>query len=151
MRLSELVAKAAAFLNLQTPEQKQAKIADLAESLNAYNRILDDMVWQEGNLQPREVYGRSPALDYLSVLNLTTTSIDTRPGAVNFVGHPIGFPSHAHFGMVRELRKQFKKYSKEEFRELSKEPVVKAILTGSAKLSTEEIAERIKEHLDNIE
>lgn len=52
-----------------------------------------------------------------------------------------------HFGQVRYMRKQFKEYSKEDFRNLSKTPIIKDILTGSCSVPKEEIAARIKQHL----
>lgn len=55
-----------------------------------------------------------------------------------------------HFGQVRQMRKKFKEISKEEFRHLSKEPVVKHILMGAIKLDKEQITERIKEHIDAV-
>lgn len=54
-----------------------------------------------------------------------------------------------HFGQVRQMRKQFKQLSKEDFRKLSKEQYVKDILSGSHKLTAEEISSRIKENLEN--
>jgi hypothetical protein len=59
-------------------------------------------------------------------------------------------PAITAFGQLRRIRKRFKEYSKEEFRNMSKEPVIKDILSGSHKLTEEEKQERIKEHLDNI-
>lgn len=57
---------------------------------------------------------------------------------------------HGHLGQVRTVRKAFTEYSKEEFRELGKDLMVKHILTGSVKLTKEQILERIKEHVNAI-
>jgi hypothetical protein len=55
-----------------------------------------------------------------------------------------------HYGHVKKFRKEFKQYTKAEFREMSNKPVVKEILSGLTKLNGDEIAERIKEHLKEI-
>jgi hypothetical protein len=60
-------------------------------------------------------------------------------------GQPV--QSINHFGQVKQMRKEFKKFSKEEFRDLSKEPVIKDILSGMSKIGLDEAKERIKEHL----
>lgn len=72
-----------------------------------------------------------------------------------FGGGQLGVPglqgvAPSHFGQVRQMRKKFKEVSKEEFRHLSKEPVVKHILMGATKLDKEQIAERIKEHIEAV-
>lgn len=54
-----------------------------------------------------------------------------------------------HFGMVRDIRKKFTQYTKEEFRHLSNKPVIKNIVMGMTKLNKDQIAERIKEHLED--
>lgn len=61
-----------------------------------------------------------------------------------------GTSSNEHLGMVKELRKKFKQYSKEEFRNMSKAPIIKDILAGSHKLSKTEIGDRIEEHLKDL-
>ncbi len=60
-----------------------------------------------------------------------------------------GLPD-THFGQVKHFRKEFKKYSKEEFRDMSKEPVIKDILTGTHKMNAEEMKDRIQEHVDEL-
>jgi hypothetical protein len=52
-----------------------------------------------------------------------------------------------HFGQVKKARERFKEYSKEDFRDISNEPVIKDILTGSCKISFDEKLERINEYL----
>lgn len=58
-----------------------------------------------------------------------------------------GSPSE-HFGMVKTFRKKFKEYTKEEFRHISNQPMIKHILIGMTELNKEQIADRIKEHLE---
>ena len=53
--------------------------------------------------------------------------------------------------LTDERKSNFKQYSKEEFKDMSKEPVIKDILTGTHKMSKIETTDRIKEHLDNLE
>lgn len=65
-------------------------------------------------------------------------------GSSNFV------TSVSHMTAVREMREEFLDYTKEEFRELSHEPVIKDIMIGSHKLTKEQAAERIKAHLKTI-
>lgn len=55
-----------------------------------------------------------------------------------------------HLGMVKTFRKKFKEYTKEEFRHISNKPVIKNILIGMTVLNKEQIADRVKEHLDNV-
>lgn len=57
----------------------------------------------------------------------------------------------AHLGMVKTFRKKFKEYTKEEFRHLSNQPMIKHILIGMTSLNKEQIADRVKEHLDSME
>lgn len=52
-----------------------------------------------------------------------------------------------HHGQVKSFRKDFKEHSKEDFRKISNEPIVKDIMSGMVKLGIEETKERIKEHL----
>jgi hypothetical protein len=59
-----------------------------------------------------------------------------------------GMPSH--LGAVKEFRKNFKQYTKEEFRHISNTPIVKNILMGMTELNKDQIKDRIKEHLDNL-
>ena len=59
-------------------------------------------------------------------------------------------PALSHFGQVKNSRKMFKQYSKEEFRNMSTAPVIKDIMTGSTKLTPEEINIRINEHVDEL-
>lgn len=61
--------------------------------------------------------------------------------------YPSGSPSD-HFGIVKSFRKEFKRYSKNEFRSLSKTPMIKDILSGMTKLNKDQIIDRVKEHLD---
>lgn len=58
-------------------------------------------------------------------------------------------PGMSHFGTVKQFRKEFSKFSKEEFRDVSKEPMIKDILSGMTKLNKEQIIRRIKEHLED--
>lgn len=58
-------------------------------------------------------------------------------------------PGMSHFGTVKQFRKEFSKFSKEEFRNVSKEPMIKDILSGMTKLNKEQIIKRIKEHLED--
>jgi len=60
------------------------------------------------------------------------------------IGNQLGM---SHLGTVKEFRKKFKEYSKAEFREMGKSPVIKEILSGMTKLNKEQIKERIEEHL----
>lgn len=53
-----------------------------------------------------------------------------------------------HFTMVKDFRKEFKKYTKAEFREISNKPVIKEILSGMTKLNKDQIKERIAQHLE---
>lgn len=95
-------------------------MSNLAEVLQNYNQILDDIPWAE-----------------TTMTMVSSTNIrDTQP--------------ISHFGQLRRIRKQFKEYSKEDFRNMSKEPMIKDILTGSHKVSEEEKQDRIKEHVDRI-
>ncbi len=73
-------------------------------------------------------------------------ALGTQAKMVSPLGMPVG-----HFGQVKYFRKKFKEYSKEEFRELSDEPLVKEMLAGMAKVPMEDVAERIKTHLDNMD
>ena len=57
-------------------------------------------------------------------------------------------PGMSHFGTVRDFRKKFNQFSKEEFRNISNEPMIKDILSGMTKLNKEQIMLRIKEHLE---
>jgi len=72
--------------------------------------------------------------------NIMGTSLALHPDFLNI----------SHNGQVKYFRKNFKEYSKEEFRDMSNDPMVKEILQGSVKLSKEQIVDRIKEHLDNM-
>ncbi len=53
----------------------------------------------------------------------------------------------SYLGSVRVFRREFKEYSKAEFREISNKPVIKDILSGMTKLNKEEIKDRIAEYL----
>jgi len=55
----------------------------------------------------------------------------------------------SHFGTVRTFRKKFKSYSKEDFRNLSKKPLVKEMLVALEKVPAEDVAERVKAHLED--
>lgn len=56
----------------------------------------------------------------------------------------------SHREQVKYMRQRFKNYSKEEFREMSKEPVVKEILAGMCTIPKEDIADRIEAHIKQI-
>ncbi len=58
-------------------------------------------------------------------------------------------PGHSHFGAVRNFRKEFNKFSKEEFRNISNEPMIKDILSGMTKLNEQQIIARIREHIED--
>lgn len=53
----------------------------------------------------------------------------------------------SHFGTVKKFRNKFSTYSKEDFRKMGKDPLVKDILSGMTKLNQDQIMDRIKEHL----
>lgn len=55
-----------------------------------------------------------------------------------------------HYSAVKKFRREFKQYTKTEFRELSNKPMIKDILSGMTKLNQDQIKDRIKEHLDQI-
>ena len=55
-----------------------------------------------------------------------------------------------HLGQVKTFRNEFSDLSKEEFRNLSKEPMIKDIMISAHKIGKEEAVKRIKEHLDNL-
>jgi hypothetical protein len=96
------------------------------------NTQLENVVWQQGTIG----YGPTPA----TMAAAQWPFIDTAMQVTDSYG-----PSH--LGAVRDFRKSFKEYSKEEFREMGSKPVVKEILTGLTKLNKEEIVERIREYL----
>lgn len=72
---------------------------------------------------------------------------DQQNMGVNTLNYQLG---NTHLGQVRTVRKAFKEYSKEEFRKLGKDPMVKDILTGTVKLDKDQIIERIKEHVNSV-
>lgn len=63
---------------------------------------------------------------------------------------PMSTPDMSHLGTVKEFRRKFKEYTKEEFRSMGKSPVVKEILSGMTKLNKEQIKDRIAEHLATV-
>jgi len=60
------------------------------------------------------------------------------------------FSTFASTTVDRWVDPGYKKYSKEDFRSLPKEPLVKEILSGSIKLEKQQIKDRIQEHLDRL-
>ena len=101
-------------------------------------RSPENMIIAESSTFGSELSRQQQRLIERDILRLT---------GMNFMGGP----PREHFRMVRTLRKKFKDYSKEEFRNMSRTPVIKDILSGSHKLTTEEIGNRIKEHLDTLD
>ena len=62
-----------------------------------------------------------------------------------------GHPMSEHIGLVRDFRRKFKEYTKEEFRDLSNKPMIKDILKGGVtKLNEQQIIERVKETLEGL-
>lgn len=82
---------------------------------------------------------------FLEIPSLVT-SADTATWKTELID--MSTPGMNHFGTVKDFRKKFSQYSKEEFRKMGNKPVVKEILLGMTKLNKEEIQNRIAQHIN---
>lgn len=95
----------------------------------------------------------------MAIVTRDQVFISSAPGEYRVVVDYPSFGDHmhgttidgkSHFGQVKSFREEFKEYSKEDFRSISKDPVVKDIMSGLSKIGIEEAKERIKAYLKTV-
>ncbi len=129
------------------------KLGDFAERIEDSEKIVGDTILnpsERATPQDDIKWGYGTSLPY-STMVLSTSMVVPMGQAMSFAVPPRQqFRNHDYYYNEVELSKKLKNYSQEKFKKMGKEPIVKEIMAGLAKIPKEDIRERVNLHLEQI-